>query len=139
MFCSDVEADVAELHQAFLHHCYGAYLVACQAFLVGSVSDIKKKKETGFKKNDAFSAYPPSSRGSTLIELLNALANYYKHVEEGGDLHSNTERILKEHGLDFESDDFLANGMVYIQNSYNNQPIYEMLQDWQHHLNDKWA
>ncbi|MEF9672546.1 hypothetical protein QNM99_10605 [Pseudomonas sp. PCH446] len=107
----------------------GAVLVACQAYVVGTVADINKMRvELGKSRLKKLDLYRQNSRvinGYTQVEFINALANFFKHNEEWESWPSNeTTKALQAFGI-VESTAFHLH--VGIQNILGIQPIFAAL------------
>ncbi|MGB2739337.1 MAG: hypothetical protein WBC60_02135 [Cognaticolwellia sp.] len=65
---------------------FGSLLVAAQAYFVGSLRDINEiRKSLGLKvltKQDAYKNHHITVQNYSLIELVNSVANYFKHRDE---------------------------------------------------------
>src|ERR1022692_3513389 len=90
----------------YAEYFYGAVLVACQAYAVGTVSDLNEIDGSKNNKLDLYKYRRPASQDHTLVELINALANYFKHNEEWAAWPSNeTTKVLRYFGIN-ESTEF---------------------------------
>lgn len=114
----------------------GAILVACQAYAVGVVSDINKIREaqgmSPLKKHILYNCMESISIKYSYVELINALANYFKHNEEWKLWPINsTTKILKYYGI-YESTEFPMNfGIMQIIGESNDLRILcEVLETW---------
>jgi len=92
---------------------HGAVLVACQAYAVGTVSDINKIREShneeALKKHVLYKYMETSDCRYSYIELINELANYFKHNEEWESWPNNrTTKVLGYYGIN-ESTEFPMN------------------------------
>lgn len=114
----------------------GAVLVACQAYAAGVVADVNKIRDTlGEPRVKKFELYKQSSLvtgGYTQVELINALANFFKHRDEW-ELKADpkTMKVLNAFGV-VESMDFpLHSGIQKILGeSTDFRGICRVLEDW---------
>lgn len=70
------------------------------------------------------------------IELIIALANYYKHRDETGSLHKGTANVLSDLNLDnFEDPETpIIKGFEILSNSWNFQDVTKKVADWRENL-----
>ena len=90
--------------QEYAEYFYGAALVACQAYAVGTVGDINDMRESAGRarvsKINLYKYTSSSLGGPTEVEFINALANYFKHHEEWVTWPENeTTRTLRSFGI----------------------------------------
>lgn len=80
----------------YIEYFLGAVFVACQAYAVGTVSDINQIQKTNYRKIDLYKHQKNSNQEHTLVELINALANFFKHNEEWTNWPENeTTKVLR--------------------------------------------
>ncbi|MFC1684750.1 hypothetical protein ACFL0R_04680 [Pseudomonadota bacterium] len=123
----------------------GAVLVACQAYSVGTVSDINKirgsSNEEPLEKLVLYKAKESPEIEYTYVELINSLANYFKHNEEWSSWPRNrTTRILEYHGI-VESTEFPMNTGIakIIGESGDLRGLCEVLEVWREGVVQKYA
>ena len=85
----------------YAEYFYGAVLVACQAYAVGTVSDINELQNTNHEKLVLYKYMETECHEYSYIELINSLANYFKHNEEWDKWPVNkTTKTLRYFGID---------------------------------------
>jgi hypothetical protein len=127
----------------YAEYLYGAAFVACQAYAVGVVSDINDiRSSAGKEKVSKLSLYkqnPAVNSGTSSIEFINALANYFKHNEEWSTWPENeTTKALKYFGLT-ESTEFPLKSGAEILTGHDSELrlMCEILEDWRSGLIEK--
>jgi len=118
----------------------GAALVACQAYAVGCVSDIndirKSRGQQSFGKLALYKEgrWSPDNYGQ--IELINSLANYFKHNEEWDRWPNNeTVRALRHFGIDEETDFPINYGINCILGESDDlRKLCNVLETWRYKL-----
>jgi hypothetical protein len=113
----------------------GIGLVACQRYLVCTYP------QSRLTRTDAFSLPPTYSNGPTIVNLLNAGANYWKHVEERHwsaepSLHKRTVDVITSAGLAVDAD-YLCSDMLDMITGKASKPFAAvscMLVDWRTRL-----
>lgn len=90
----------------FAEYFNGAVLVACQAYMAGAVSDINKMRGAlGWSPMYSTDLHKQNScvvNGHTQIQLIDALANCFKHHEENGFWEgpkTRASKVLKAYGI----------------------------------------
>lgn len=116
---------------------YGAILVACQAYAVGTVTDLNDFRALqGLPKLKKMELYRRNMGGAnsnpTLVEFINALANYFKHHEEWDFWPENdTAKTLGHFGIDENTKSPLATGIrILLGDSTDLRGVCEILEDW---------
>lgn len=114
----------------------GMVFVACQTFIVGTIADSLCRDSASELKNEdkvkAMKNAPQFKNAGTKIELINAVANYYKHKDEGKP-HERTRKILDSYGL--LSAEFPINeAFDILTENHKVQTLAEYLYDWGSHL-----
>jgi hypothetical protein len=114
----------------------GFVFVACQTFIVGTIADSSENRTNGdlsFKdKERAMKNAPQFKNARTKIELINAVANYYKHKDEGKPL-GETKKILEAYNL--LSEDFPINeAFSILTENHKIETIADYLCGWSNHL-----
>lgn len=109
-----VKKQPLEPYEIIVENQIGLALVLCQSYITKVISQIvgmSKEFELIFKakfplsnvtKKYLMAAYskPLEEIGFTPVEIIDALANYFKHHEESEPLHSHTARIVCSAGID---------------------------------------
>ena len=120
----------------YAEYLYGAVFVACQAYAVGVVSDINDIRGlASTNKLGKLSLYRQGSapvNGTTQIEFINALANYFKHNEEWTSWPENeTTKALRNFGLN-ESTEFPLKSGAELLTGHDSELrlVCEILEDW---------
>ena len=119
---------------------YGAVYVAWQAYAVGTVSDINEirlslgKDKRG--KLDLYKQKQTVSEGPTSVELINALANYFKHHEEWSAWPSNhTTDTLRCFGINEKTEFPLSHGVEVLEGDNKElRKVCEILEGWRSSL-----
>ena len=116
----------------YAEYIYGAVLVACQAYAVGTVSDINEVRGSNYRKIDLYKRKVVSGQEYTYIELINSLANYFKHNEEWASWPENeTTKVLRYYGINESTEFPLQSGTeVIIGESTDLRGLCEVLEDW---------
>ncbi len=121
---AETEGRFAELNEQYdtdlgldlIENLLGLAFVAAQAYIVGTISDARRiaKAATGFSKHELLKIGTSTMLRSTTtqIELVDAVANYYKHHAEWSDRsrqgpHQRTVDRLRSLGAD-ETEPFLC-------------------------------
>ncbi|MCI5129943.1 MAG: hypothetical protein D3904_00080 [Candidatus Electrothrix sp. EH2] len=118
---------------------HGALLVAGQAYLVGAVTDINSiRLSVGvneLSKIEAYHKYPIRENGHSLIELVNAGANYFKHHEEWGEEWPNNITTRTISSFSFTSE-YILNEIVFeiIKSKYSKKSLWKLLFEWREQL-----
>ncbi len=122
----------------------GSALVACQAYAVGCVSDVNDIR--GSKGHDPLNKLTlykearcsPDKHG--YIELINSLANYFKHHEEWEIWPNNeTAKTLRFFGIDENTDFPLSVGINYILGGATDlRGLCEHLENWRFKIVQKY-
>lgn len=114
----------------------GAVLVACQAYAVGTVKDIniirKSQGMEPIKKHILYKSNNINTLEFSYVELINALANYFKHNEEWSSWPKNiTTKTLGYFNI-IESTEFPMNFGItkIIGESSNLRGLCEVLETW---------
>lgn len=149
--CTNASLELLELSAKGFDYCHnvmeqvsyhqGSALVACQVYAVGSfgdVNDIRKSKRLSvLKKHEAYGLGLYDKPGYTFINLINELANYFKHNEEWSDSWKEgyTSKTLNYYGID-ESTEFPLNvGINILTNETGDlRLIAEILENWRSNL-----
>ncbi|RLA42133.1 MAG: hypothetical protein DRR42_23880 [Gammaproteobacteria bacterium] len=122
---------------------YGAVFVACQAYAIGVVSDINDIMGLGatdkLSKLNLYKQGSASINGTTQIEFINALANYFKHNEEWSSWPENeTTKALKNFGLTEHTEFPLKSGAeILTGNDSELRLVCEILENWRFWLVEK--
>lgn len=136
----------------FVENIYGCSMVACQAYLtlivsrVKSLHDALRRKSmtlstTSGRKKDIMGKFSSNPTGSayTQIEIINALANYYKHADEWNldwakeqGQSAETISIIQTLGLESGSSANLATGVKALCGGL--KPLPPIIRDWQSKL-----
>lgn len=111
---------------------YGAVLVACQAYAVGTVSDVNEIQESNCKKLDLYEYTESDLHEHTQVELINALANFFKHNEEWILWPNNrTAKTLRYYGIDEKTEFPLNKGVeIILDGSGDLRSLCTVLEDW---------
>lgn len=114
----------------------GAVLVACQKYAVGTVSDLNEIENSNERKLDLYKYQEIKCITYTYVELINALANYFKHHEEWSSWpQSETTKVLGYFGIDEKSEFPLYAGIsVIIGESKDLRDLAAVLEDWRFSL-----
>lgn len=117
----------------------GFVFVACQTYIVGTIADTTNMNEPGlnYKKKEKIKARamrnaPQFINSRTKIELINAVANYYKHRDEG-DPSGHTKDILDEYYL-LEEDFPINEAFAIITKDYKIETLSSYLFNWSNHM-----
>lgn len=123
----------------------GAVLVACQAYAVGTVSDINKIRisadESELDKLALYKLGRKSGVNYTSVELINSLANFFKHNEEWDAWPENhTTKTLRYYGVNETTDFPLYSGIgKIIGDSTDLRELCRVLEDWRFLLIHKYC
>lgn len=120
----------------YAEYFHGAVLVACQAYAIGTVSDVNEINGTKYKKIDLYKHKIMSGQVYTYVELINSLANYFKHNEEWSSWPNNeTTNVLRHYGINESTTFPLQTGIeVIIGESTDLRGLCEVLEDWRFSL-----
>lgn len=119
---------------------YGATLVACQAYAIGTVSDFNEKRQFDGKSTiDKLTLYKEKVRTDlqySYVELINSLANYFKHNDEWTSWPQNeTTKTLRYFGIDEETEFPLHTGVhKIIGESTDLSVLCEELGHWRFYI-----
>ncbi len=120
----------------YAEYLYGAVFVACQAYAIGVVSDVNDIRESAgkakLKKLSLYKQSPVGNGQTSRIELINALANYFKHNEEWDKWPKNeTTKALKYYGVNENTEFPLKFGAeILTGNDSELRLVCEILEDW---------
>jgi len=116
----------------YAEYIHGALLVACQAYAVSTVSDLNEILESNHKKVDLYKYKETNLKDYTFIELINSLANYFKHNEEWKSWPINlTTKTLRYYGINENTEFPLHTGIqIIIGESRDFRGLCEALEDW---------
>jgi hypothetical protein len=120
----------------YAEYLYGAALVACQAYATAKVGDINKIRESqGLKPLRKLFVYrngESESQQFHQIELINSLANLFKHKDEWSSWPVNeTTKRLHHFGIDEKTEFPLHTGTKHITgNTDDLRVICAILEDW---------
>lgn len=120
----------------YAEYVHGALLVACQAYAIGTVRDVNEIQDSNYKKIELYKYKETNSQEYSYIELINALANYFKHNEEWSSWPDNeTTRVLRYYGIDENTEFPLYIGIkVIIGESNDFRGLCTVLEDWRFSL-----
>ncbi|MBW2940292.1 hypothetical protein [Zhongshania aquimaris] len=120
----------------YAEYFYGAALVACQTYAAGTVSDINEIEKANYKKIDLYKYQETNCHEYTYVELINSLANYFKHNEEWSVWPVNeTTKTLRHYHIDENTDFPLYQGIkTIIGESPDVRRLCEVLEDWRFSL-----
>ncbi len=118
----------------YAEYFYGAVLVACQAYTVGTVSDINDIQKSSHKKLELYKNKESEQYSS--VELINALANYFKHNEEWDNWPVNkTTKTLRSYGITENTEFPLGFGIeTLIGESEDLRKLCSILENWRFSL-----
>ncbi len=116
----------------YAEYFHGAVLVACQAYAVGTVSDINEIEQSSYKKIELYKYKETDYHKYTYVELINSLANLFKHNEEWSSWPVNeTTKTLRYHGINEDTEFPLYTGIkVIIGESNDFRGLCSALEDW---------
>lgn len=120
----------------YAEYFHGAVLVACQAYAVGTVVDVNSIRRASGKptleKIELYKANSTSGNQFTMVALINALANYFKHNEEWSSWPDNeTTKTLRHYGINEETEFPLYTGISAILGEYSDlRGLCEVLEAW---------
>jgi hypothetical protein len=114
----------------------GFVFVACQVFITGTIADASGKgrnTEIDFKDKERLMKDAPRFLNQrSKVELINAVANYYKHKDEGIPK-GETKRILDAY--DLLSKEFLINeAFTLITGESKLESLSSFLFSWRNHV-----
>jgi len=120
----------------YAEYFYGAVLVACQAYAVGTVSDVNDIQKSNHKKLDLYKYKETEYHQYSYIELINALANYFKHHEEWDNWPLNeTTKTLRSYGINENTEFPLGAGIeALIGESEELRGLCSILENWRFSL-----
>ena len=129
----------------YIYYLHGAVLVACQAYAVGTVSDINKiRKHKNLEKLNKHILYKSVESNIikyTDVQLINALANYFKHNEEWSIWPNNgITKTLKHFDINESTTFPLHSGIIQIiGDSSDLRGICISLELWRSHIFDNFT
>ncbi|RZJ76283.1 MAG: hypothetical protein EOO45_02840 [Flavobacterium sp.] len=113
----------------------GFVFVACQVFILGTIADCADRSEMPIPtkaKEKAMKNAPQFNGARTKIELINSVANYYKHKDEGTPL-GETKKILDCYKL--LDDEFpISEAFRIITVDEKIDSLAKFLYDWRNHM-----
>ena len=115
---------------------YGSVLVACQVYALGTVSDINKiRQSSGLSKLKKIKLYKHSRHkfcNYTEVELINSLANYFKHSDEWEIWPDNeTTKTLRSYDINENVDFPLRFGVDFLLKGSNDlRGLSCILENW---------
>ncbi|MBK2107068.1 hypothetical protein [Francisella philomiragia] len=115
----------------------GTALVACQTYMVGTVGDISEIKGTKLNKIELYKYGKSKCEEYTIVELVNALANFFKHNEEWVSSWptNETAKTLRSYGIDGNTEFPLCKGIEkIIGESFELNGLVTVLKDWRYSL-----
>lgn len=120
----------------YAEYFHGAVLVACQAYAVGTVSDVNEISNSNIKKIDLYKFQEITIREYTFVELINALANFFKHREEWSSWPVNeTTKTLRYFGINENTEFPLYVGIrILIGDSEDLRGLCAILENWRFSL-----
>ncbi|WP_269617844.1 hypothetical protein [Zhongshania sp. BJYM1] len=120
----------------YAEYFHGAVLVACQAYAVGTVSDINEIEAANHKKIDLYKYKETNYHEYTYVELINALANFFKHNEKWSVWPVNeTTKILRHYRINENTEFPLYQGIkIIIGESTDLRGLCETLENWRFSL-----
>jgi len=131
----------------YAENIFGLAFVAAQAYILGSVEDVNKIRESAGKerieKNKYYSDDPQSlPNGISRISLINSAANYYKHHDEWDKWPTNgTTKILKDAGI-LETTEFplyeVATRLLHKGEYENMENLLAIISEWREHILSKY-
>ena len=134
-FCKEgiMDGITAKEYAEYFH---GAVLVACQAYAVGTVSDINEIQGSNDKKIDLYKYKVAQGQEYTFVELINSLANLFKHNEEWLAWPTNeTTKVLQYYGINEATEFPLHDGVqIIIGESADLRGLCRVLEDWRFSL-----
>jgi hypothetical protein len=119
---------------------YGAVLVACQVYAVGTISDINEIEKSKHNKIALYKYKETDFSEYTYVELINALANFFKHNEEWSTWPINeTTKTLRYYKIDENTEFPLHTGIrIIIGESSDLRELCTVLEDWRFSLLNIW-
>lgn len=132
----------------YAEYIYGAVLVACQAYAVGTVSDVNTIRESlGKEKVQKFDLYKYSVSSKTEptdVEFINALANYFKHHEEWPQWpqwpNNETVKTLRKFGITEKTEFPLKVGSEKLMSYYPDlRGLCQLLETWRMQVFQQWC
>lgn len=120
----------------YAEYIYGAVLVACQTYALGTVSDVNEIQKSNCTKLELYKFKENGSHEYTQVELINALANFFKHNEEWVSWPSNgTAKTLRYYGIDENTEFPLNKGVeIVLAGSGDLRSLCSVLEDWRFSL-----
>lgn len=111
----------------------GFAFVACQVFISGTVGDVIGKDKFSFKEKEKVLKNAPLFKGfRTKIELINAVANYYKHKDES-EISGETLKIMN--GFNLLKEDYpFAVALELIIGNQRITDLADYLFGWRNHV-----
>lgn len=111
----------------------GLVFVACQVFIAGTVGDVIGKGNFNLKQKEKVLKNDVQFRGfRTRIELINAIANYYKHKDEG-EITGDTLKIMEGYQLLKENYPVLT-AYELLAEDWTVSSLASYLFDWRNHI-----
>ena len=116
---------------------YGLAFIAFQNYINSSIKDFAEtsaNKHEFYKKGQRLEGFE-----MTDIELIIALANYSKHLDDDGEFHPATKRTLDVFGLNtykevFVSESAILNGLDILHENWDLQEITQRVVSWRAEL-----
>ncbi len=117
-----------------------AVLVACQVYAVGTISDINEIEKSKHNKIALYKYKETDFSEYTYVELINALANFFKHNEEWSTWPINeTTKTLRYYKIDENTEFPLHTGIIIIiGESSDLRQLCTVLEDWRFSLLNIW-
>lgn len=122
----------------------GALLVAAQAYCLGTVVDINEiRRGKGLKainKIDAYRAHSVVRSERSVVELVNAAANCFKHRDEWGDNwgdnweKNETTRVLVAYSITSDTEFPVNEAIVIITTELGYPRLSDLLSEWREGL-----
>lgn len=129
----------------YAEYFHRAALVACQAYAVGTVSDISKIRESNgnsaLRKLDLYKAEMIKGQEYTFVKLIDSLANYFKYNEEWSPWPVNeTTKTLRHFGINESTEFPLYEGIqTIIGESSDLRGLCEVLEGWRFMQIEQWG
>ena len=118
----------------------GLAFIAYQNYINSSIYDRCASLE---KKNEIYKKFSQKVNGKrTEIEVIIAIANYYKHRDDANDIHSGTSRVLNDVNLLYSKSIIepekrsIIEGTMLLCNDCNLSEITKKVTDWRKQLWD---
>lgn len=120
----------------YAEYFYGPVLVACQAYTLGTVSDVNDIKKSSHKKLELYKNKESEYQQYSSVELINALANYFKHNEEWDNWPINiTTKTLRSYGITENTEFPLGFGIdILTGESQDLRMLCSILENWRFSL-----